>query len=92
MVKGETTIVLIESPRGGNLILNLQHFCYFRSSSDQVIFAHVSDCLEVTPGVFSRHERAIRQAVDQVLSKLVCRLGKLVEQASNKVYFLSHSS
>ncbi|KAK0151979.1 Receptor-interacting serine/threonine-protein kinase 4 [Merluccius polli] len=42
----------------------------FRVSSHQVVFAHVSDCLKVTNGVFSRHELVIHNAVHQVLSKL----------------------
>ena len=70
---------------------DLEHFSYFRNSSNQVIFSHVSDCLEVTSGVFSRHERAIRQAVDLVLLKLVCRFGK-VGKTSIKQGLFSYSS
>ncbi|CAL8358651.1 unnamed protein product [Lota lota] len=48
-------------------LVKLMERCWHQIPDERPSFG---DCLEVTNGVFSRHEIAIRHAVDQVLSKL----------------------
>uniref|UniRef100_A0A8C4ZFU1 Protein kinase domain-containing protein n=1 Tax=Gadus morhua TaxID=8049 RepID=A0A8C4ZFU1_GADMO len=57
-------------------LVTLMERCWDRDPDKRPSFG---DCLEVTAGVVPRDEGAIRRAVDQVLSKLVCRFGKVVK-------------